>query len=91
MRFNTDVPPANDNNGAPRARRTEPPGPAERPSELGEQPKVRTPRGRPHATYACAHGVILPLRFARRMSGWDGEGRARPSVRGPGPRRASPR
>jgi hypothetical protein len=85
MRFNTDVPPANDNNGAPRSGRTERP-------EVAERPKVRTPRGRPHATYACAHGVILPLRFARRMSGWGGDARVRPSVRGPGgPRRTSPR
>jgi hypothetical protein len=42
-------------------------------------PIVRTPRGRPQATYACAAGVILPLRFARRMDGW----RAARDSRGP--------
>ena len=37
-----------------------------------EAPVVRTPRGRPQAAYACADGVILPLRFANRMPGWLG-------------------
>jgi hypothetical protein len=37
-----------------------------------EAPVVRTPRGRPDAAYACADGVLLPLRFARRMPGWQG-------------------
>ena len=33
-------------------------------------PVVRTPRGRSDATYARSENVILPLRFARRMPGW---------------------
>ncbi|HEY4395745.1 MAG TPA: hypothetical protein VGP64_16865 [Polyangia bacterium] len=33
-------------------------------------PVVRTPRRRPDATYAASGNVILPLRFAERMSGW---------------------
>jgi hypothetical protein len=33
-------------------------------------PVVRTPRGRSQATYARSENVILPLRFAQRMSGW---------------------
>jgi hypothetical protein len=37
-----------------------------------EAPVVRTPRRRPQAAYACADGVILPLRFASRMPGWQG-------------------
>jgi hypothetical protein len=37
-----------------------------------ESPIVRTPRGRPDAAYARADGVLLPLRFARRMPGWQG-------------------
>jgi hypothetical protein len=34
-------------------------------------PVVRTSRRRARATYASKDGVILPLAFARRMSGWD--------------------
>ncbi len=33
-------------------------------------PVVRTPRGRADATYARSENVILPLRFAQRMPGW---------------------
>ena len=96
MRLNTDVPPvppANDNNGAPRSDRPTPPAAADRVAAAPpERPRVRTPRGRPHATYACAHGVILPLRFARRMAGWDGgDARPRSSARGPGRPAAGPR
>ena len=58
LRFEKDVAPANDNARAEDDARAETP------------PIVRTPRGRPQATYACAAGVILPLRFARRMDGW---------------------
>jgi hypothetical protein len=38
-------------------------------------PVVRAARDRAHARYACHDGVILPLRFARRMAGWDDGGR----------------
>jgi hypothetical protein len=34
------------------------------------KPVVRSPRGRAEATYACSENVILPLRFAQRMAGW---------------------
>jgi hypothetical protein len=34
------------------------------------RPVVRVPRGRAEATYARSENVILPLRFARRMTGW---------------------
>jgi hypothetical protein len=33
-------------------------------------PVVRTPRRRSDATYARSENVILPLRFAERMPGW---------------------
>lgn len=33
-------------------------------------PVVRTPRCRSDATYARSENVILPLRFAQRMPGW---------------------
>ena len=33
-------------------------------------PVVRAPRRRPDATYAASGNVILPLRFAERMPGW---------------------
>ena len=33
-------------------------------------PVVRVPGGRTEATYARSENVILPLRFARRMAGW---------------------
>jgi len=33
-------------------------------------PVVRTARRRSDATYARSENVILPLRFARRMPGW---------------------
>jgi hypothetical protein len=36
-----------------------------------EKPVVRTPRRRPDSTYARSGNVILPLRFARRMTGWN--------------------
>jgi hypothetical protein len=36
-----------------------------------EKPVVRTLRRRPEATYARSGNVILPLRFARRMTGWN--------------------
>jgi hypothetical protein len=34
------------------------------------KPVVRVPRGRADATYARSDNVLLPLRFARRMTGW---------------------
>ena len=34
------------------------------------RPVVRVPRGRADATYARSENVILPLRFACRMPGW---------------------
>jgi len=34
------------------------------------KPVVRVPRGRTDAIYARSENVILPLRFARRMTGW---------------------
>jgi hypothetical protein len=34
------------------------------------RPVVRVPRARTDATYARSENVILPLRFARRMTGW---------------------
>jgi hypothetical protein len=34
------------------------------------RPLVRVPRGRAEATYARSENVILPLRFAERMAGW---------------------
>ena len=37
-------------------------------------PLVRTSRRREKALYACSANVILPLRFAQRMSGWDALG-----------------
>jgi hypothetical protein len=55
----TSPPPANDNALSQN-------GP-----EAPRDPIVRTPRGRARATYASKDGVILPLAFARRMSGWD--------------------
>ena len=42
------------------------------------KPVVRVPRGRADATYARSENVILPLRFAQRMTGWQlGSGLAR--------------
>jgi len=40
-------------------------------------PVVRTPRRRSDATYARSENVILPLRFAERMPGWQ----SRPGAR----------
>ncbi len=37
------------------------------------RPVVRVPRGRADATYARSENVILPLKFAQRMSGWQAE------------------
>lgn len=34
------------------------------------KPVVRVPRDRADATYARSENVILPLRFARRMTSW---------------------
>jgi hypothetical protein len=34
------------------------------------RPVVRVPRGRADRTYARSENVILPLRFAERMTGW---------------------
>jgi hypothetical protein len=34
------------------------------------KPVVRIPGGRADNTYARSENVILPLRFARRMAGW---------------------
>jgi hypothetical protein len=42
------------------------------------KPVVRVPRGRSGATYARSENVILPLRFARRMPGWQPSGGAEP-------------
>ena len=39
------------------------------------RPVVRVPRARADATYARSENVILPLRFARRMTGWQAGGR----------------
>ena len=42
------------------------------------KPVVRAPRGRADATYARSENVILPLRFAQRMAGWQpGSGSAK--------------
>ena len=41
-------------------------------------PVVRVPRGRSEATYARSENVILPLRFAQRMSGWQPRSSQRP-------------
>jgi hypothetical protein len=62
-------PPANDN--AP-------------PLTAPDAPVVRAPRRRARAIYASKDGVILPLAFARRMSGWD-------TARGHAARTALPR
>ncbi len=35
------------------------------------RPSVRTPRNRPHLRYAFQGNLLLPLRFARRMAGWN--------------------
>ena len=40
-------------------------------------PVVRTPRRRSDATYARSENVILPLRFAQRMPGWQPRSGAR--------------
>jgi hypothetical protein len=37
---------------------------------------VRVPRGRADATYARSENVILPLRFAQRMTGWRAQARS---------------
>jgi hypothetical protein len=37
------------------------------------RPVVRVPGGRAEATYARSENVILPLRFARRMTGWQAD------------------
>lgn len=34
------------------------------------RPVVRVPHGRADRTYARSENVILPLRFAQRMAGW---------------------
>jgi hypothetical protein len=39
-------------------------------TSAAERPIVRTPAGRPEATYATSENVILPLRFARCMPQW---------------------
>jgi hypothetical protein len=40
------------------------------------RPVVRVPRARADGTYARSENVILPLRFARRMTGWQAGGRS---------------
>jgi len=40
------------------------------------KPIVRAPRGRVDATYARSENVLLPLRFARRMAGWQARDRS---------------
>jgi len=39
-------------------------------------PAVRVPDGRPQNTYAHQGNLILPLRFARLMDGWQGRSAA---------------
>jgi hypothetical protein len=51
-----DAPPANDN-GAP-------------PETRNQKPVVSVAGGRPEQAYACSGNLILPLRFARRLAGW---------------------
>ncbi len=53
-----DVPPANDN-GAPAAG-----------TRADDAPVVSIPGDRVEHTYACSGNLILPLRFARRLPGW---------------------
>ena len=53
-----DVPPANDNGAAAPAT-----------CEAGA-PVVSIPGDRVEHAYACSGNLILPLRFARRLSGW---------------------
>jgi hypothetical protein len=47
------------------------------------KPVVRIPRGRSDAIYARSDNVILPLRFAQRIPGWQPE----PAPPGAMPRR----
>ncbi|HXI60631.1 MAG TPA: hypothetical protein VNO55_31435 [Polyangia bacterium] len=60
-----------------------------------ETPEVIVPRGRAHLTYARAGNLILPLRFALKMTEWRRPGRVswaatnrrRVQARWPHPRR----
>jgi len=36
----------------------------------GQPPRAIAPNGHPERTYARAGNLLLPLRFARRISGW---------------------
>ena len=40
-------------------------------STTDRPPAVRAPRGRPDLVYAQQENLLLPLRFARRMAGWN--------------------
>jgi hypothetical protein len=40
------------------------------------RPVVHVPRGRADATYARSENVLLPLRFARRIAGWQAPARS---------------
>jgi hypothetical protein len=42
-------------------------------STADRPPAVRAPRGRPDLVYAQQENLLLPLRFARRMAGWNGK------------------
>jgi hypothetical protein len=48
-------------------------------------PVVRAARGRPEAAYARSENVILPLRFAQRMAGWQAPARSNPRPEAIGP------
>jgi hypothetical protein len=48
-----------------------------------ERPVVRVPVGRPEQAYAHQGNLILPLRFARLMPGWQVAGAASPEAAAP--------
>ena len=48
-----------------------------------ERPVVRVPVGRPEQAYAHRGNLILPLRFARLMPGWQVAGAASPEAAAP--------
>ncbi|HEX3695089.1 MAG TPA: hypothetical protein VH374_06835 [Polyangia bacterium] len=51
------------------------PGANDNAGTTDEPPSVRTPKGRPASVYAQQGNVLLPLRFARRMAGWNRQDR----------------
>jgi len=57
---------------------------------IDEPPMVRVPLGRPEQTYAHQGNLILPLRFARLMPGWQVAGASGEEVAAP-PAPAVPR